>query len=345
MRISVIAFTVQGLRLGQTFCQSLGAEGENCLLYAPSRMCGEELPALPLEGGVTQWAGAQFTRDALIFVGATGIAVRAIAPHIRGKERDPAVVSVDELGRYAVPLLSGHLGGANRLARRLAAVTGGTAALSTATDLNGVFAVDSWAAENLYRVVNPREIVRISSALLEGKQVGLCADFPIDGALPHGLRFAENGPLGICIDGEGVKSPFACTMNLIPRRLVAGMGCRKGVSAKTLENMLLKAVADIGESAENLAWIASVDIKREEPGLVELCQRLRLPLRFYTAGELMAVPGEFPPSRRVLEVTGADNVCQRAAMAEGGNLLLPKREGQGCTISLSKLDWRVRFDC
>ncbi|MFR5860790.1 MAG: hypothetical protein ACLUES_03585 [Flavonifractor plautii] len=136
MTTAVIAFTRRGTALGRSLADALGGT-----LHVPARFAPEvgAEAYFSLEGW-TAWAWAR--ADALVFVGAAGIAVRAIAPHVRDKFSDPAVVSVDEAGRFAAPLLSGHVGGANELARRVAALTGGQAAVSTATDVNGLFAVD-----------------------------------------------------------------------------------------------------------------------------------------------------------------------------------------------------------
>lgn len=141
MTTAVIAFTRRGTALGRSLADALGGT-----LHVPARFAPEVgAEAYSSLEGWTAWAWAR--ADALVFVGAAGIAVRAIAPHVRDKFSDPAVVSVDEAGRFVVPLLSGHVGGANELARRVAALTGGQAAVSTATDVNGLFAVDVWARE------------------------------------------------------------------------------------------------------------------------------------------------------------------------------------------------------
>ena len=122
--------------------------------------------------------------DLIVFVGAAGIAVRAAAPYLAGKAYDPAVVVIDEQGRFVIPLLSGHLGGANELAGRLAEGLGATAVITTATDGRAVFAVDSWAKSHECVVFDPENIKYISGALLRGDTVGLRSAFPVDGLLP-----------------------------------------------------------------------------------------------------------------------------------------------------------------
>ena len=131
MSCAYLAFTERGLALAQQLAAACPG---------PVARCGAGGP------GLDEWTAAQFAAsDALIYIGAVGIAVRAIAPYCRSKAADPAVVVLDECGRFAVPLLSGHLGGANALARRLAAVCGAVPVITTATDLHGLFAVDEWA--------------------------------------------------------------------------------------------------------------------------------------------------------------------------------------------------------
>ena len=139
------------------------------------------------------WTGAQFVQsDALIFVGAAGIAVRAIAPHCKSKTTDPAVVVVDECGRFAVPILSGHLGGANDLARAIAAVCGAVPVITTATDAHGIFAADEWAKHQNCMVLEPERIKLVSGKLLAGQPVYYRADFPVTGTVPSGLFPADS---------------------------------------------------------------------------------------------------------------------------------------------------------
>ena len=177
-------FTPRGARLAAELAQSLNAQGDEANAYASGRCAAAG--GLPPMGGVAAWTRERFdAADALVFVGAAGIAVRAIAPCLRSKLTDPAVVAVDEAGRYAVSLLSGHVGGANRLARRIAALTGGQAVVSTATDVNGRFSVDEWIARQGMAMCNPKAARAFAAALLEGRPVGLASDFPIAGGLPE----------------------------------------------------------------------------------------------------------------------------------------------------------------
>ena len=283
--------------------------------------------------------------DALIFVGACGIAVRAVAPLLIGKASDPAVVVVDELGRHAISLLSGHIGGANALARRVAGLTGGEAVITTATDVNGRFAVDEWAARRGLYIADMALAKRFAAEILK-RDLPLWSDFPVEGALPSGVFLGERGELGAAVSCRDVR-PFDETLLLIPRVLHLGIGCKRGTSAERIAAAVDAALKEAGLRPEAVAGAASIDVKKDEPGLLEHCARRGVPIAFYSADELRAVPGEFSSSAFVERTVGVDNVCERAAMraaGPGARLLAPKRGGNGVTVAVTCEDWRVRFE-
>lgn len=229
--IALIAFTEQGCRLARRIAAGLAEQGvaaaQAIVVSGPARFAQAEGVA-PYES-LSAWTKAAFSQaEALVYVGATGIAVRAIAPHVVDKFTDPAVVCIDEMGRIAVPLLSGHVGQANDLARTVARITNGIAAVSTATDLNGLFAVDSWARANDLAIVERTAAKQVSAALLSGETVGIAASVPLEGALPQGFVRAEWGQLGVFVGIEASESPFAITLHLVPRVAAVGVGCRRG---------------------------------------------------------------------------------------------------------------------
>ena len=281
------------------------------------------------------------SRDALIFVGACGIAVRAIAPLVAAKTSDPAVIVVDELGRHVIALLSGHIGGANALAQRVAAHIGGEAVITTATDVNGRFSVDEWAARHGVRISDMTAAKQFSAEILR-RDLPVCSDFPICGPLPNGVYSGESGPIGAIVTCTNRK-PFDVTLSLVPRILHLGLGCKRGTSADALRSAAAAALRDAGLRPEAVKAVASIDIKRDEEGLREL----GFPLRFYSAEELRAVPGEFSASEFVQSTVGVDNVCERAAMCsagEGAVLLVPKRSANGVTVAIACEEWRVCFE-
>ena len=324
--ISLIAFTHRGCLLGKRLAEELGGR-----LWTTDRLAREM--GLPPCGTLRDWAEARFAdSEALVFISAAGIAVRTIAPFVKDKFSDPAVVSVDEAGQFAVPLLSGHVGGANDLARRVAELTGGHAAVSTATDVNGLFAVDQWAREQNLVLCGRAEAKAVSAALLEGKPVGFQSAWPISGTMPRGLG-GEPAGTGICIGPTTAERPFAQTLHLVPRAVTLGVGCRRGTAQAALEVALEAFLKQSAIPAEAVRGVATIDLKQDEPGLLALAEAHGWPITFFTAEDLAAETGDFPPSAFVEKTTGVDNVCQRAAQRAGGHVIIPKTICQGVTFA------------
>lgn len=335
--ICFTAFTRRGVALALRLCSALG-EGEVWALpkfRQAGLLCYESL---------ADWTEQKFAQNYdMVFVGATGIAVRSIAPHVRDKWSDPAVLSVDEWGSYVIPLLSGHAGGANRLARRLAGLIGAVPVISTATDLNHLFAVDEWAVRNSIPVTKPNAAKAISAALLEGERVGFASELP-HGPLPDGVEerpFAPDFAL-TC----RVKTRFPDrTLVLHPRLLTVGIGCRTGTSVDTLEEAVCAVLSEHGLAWESVAALASIDLKRAEAGLWALAERWGVPIYFYSAGELADLPGVFTGSTFVESVTGVDNVCERSAVlcAGNGKLMVLKTCFPGITVAIARKDCFYEF--
>lgn len=328
MSRAYLAFTAKGEALAHRLAEALPGSVSRC---------GGDVT---LKG----WTAEHFAQDeALIFVGAVGIAVRAIAPYCRSKAADPAVVVVDEGGNFAVPLLSGHLGGANALARALAKACGAVPVITTATDVNGLFAVDLWAKAQNCAVLEPERIKHVSGALLAGQTVRYWSPWPVAGEAPAGVEKADAPEAA---DFALTLTPQGGALYLVPRIGVLGVGCRRGTTARQLEEAFAAFCAASGLSPTAVCAAASIDLKKDEPGLAAFCKAHGWPITFYPADELRAVPGQFTPSAFVASVTGVDNVCERSAVkASGGMLLLPKTAGGGVTLALAVRpfapDWRT----
>ena len=217
-----------------------------------------------------------------MFVGACGIAVRSIAPYVKDKAKDPAVVVVDEKGNFAIPILSGHIGGANDLADKIASLTSGTAVITTATDINKKFSVDTFAVRNNLYIGDTKLIKEISSRILNDKKVGLYTDYELKN-VPD--CFEESNEVGICISDDD-KKPFRTTLNLMPKNVVLGIGCRKG--CETVEESILAFLKVNGASVYSLFAVATVDIKKNEKGIVEFCEKFDIPLLTFSAETLTA---------------------------------------------------------
>ncbi len=336
MKIGLVAFTDRGMELGRRLAQGLEAQGELCVLDRGGK------------GGVSlaHWTDAHFLHSqALIYIGAAGIAVRAVAPWVKSKMTDPAVLCCDENGRYVIPLLSGHVGGANDLARRAAALCGGQAVVTTATDGRGLFAADSWAKKRGMAILNPEAVKTVSARLLAGKSVLLRSDFPLRGSLPQGLSLAPEGECHLLISDRVVEQTDGLSpLVLAPPSLSVGIGCRRGVSAEQIEAAFLGAFAQAGLAPQSAAWVGSVDLKAQEPGLLAFCSARGLEPRFYSPEELARVEGSQASSDFVQTIVGVDNVCERAALAQGGRLVLGKQVREGVTVAIARRPYFVDFE-
>ena len=331
MKLAYLSFTEKGGQLAGRLAAALGGTAQRC-----GASCSLEA-----------WTAAHFSQsDGLVYVGAAGIAVRAIAPHLKSKTTDPAVVVVDECARYAIPILSGHLGGANDLARAIGRVCGAIPVLTTATDVNGVFAVDEWAKRQNCLVLNPERIKTVSAKLLAGGTVTVQSSWPIAGQPPRNVCQTEDRGADVLLDihpGTGEK------LHLVPRIAVLGVGCKKNVLPQTLETALEAFLTGAGVCEQAISAVASIDLKKNEPGLLDLCAAHGWPLKTYPAEQLRAVEGQFTPSAFVQGVTGVDNVCERSAvLASGGTLCQGKTARDGITMALAltpyQPNWRWQVE-
>lgn len=282
--------------------------------------------------------------DALIFFCACGIAVRAIAPHIRSKTTDPAVVVVDDSGKFSIPILSGHIGGANMLARLISKELGSELVITTATDIRGKFSPDLFAKANGLILDDLKTAKEIAAAVLRGECISIMSEFEVINH-PMDLLTGEISGVGIDIHQKPgtPKDRFPpVVLDLIPRNIVLGIGCKRGISADIIEKRVFAAFEYMGYDFRQVVEIATIDLKRDEQGLLEFAERHNLPIKFFTAEELMSVPEEpnnLKGSGFVMKITGADNVSERAAIlaADGGRILIPKSypncTGDGVTVA------------
>ncbi len=281
--------------------------------------------------------------EALIFIGSVGIAVRAMAPHIISKTADPAVVSVDDSGKFAVSVLSGHLGGANELARKVAEILGAEPVITTATDSHGLVSPDMFAKNNGLVICDMDAAKAVAAALVNGSRAGFRCAYP-HSLIPFELTGGADCKVGICVSEDPEDKPFETTLNLLPKNLTVGIGCRKGTSANEITAHVMNVFAENCLDIRRLAGAATIDIKGEEPGLLKFCERFGLPLKTFTTEELMKAPGEFSHSDFVERTTGSDNVCERAAVCAGGTLKVRKTAGNGVTAAVAELPVYIGFE-
>ena len=356
MKIAMLCFSETGQRTGERLMEGLCRAGNEVTLewkskYLENSICESH----------TEWAGRQFDSenggaDAVIFIGACGIAVRSIAPFVKSKKTDPAVLVADECGKFVISLLSGHLGGANELAALSADILGAIPVITTATDLHRRFAVDVFAKKNDCAIFPMNAAKAVSAALLAGEAVGFYSDFPWDGELPDGVILCRRDGssekdnlrprIGIAVSIHSDCCPFSVTVHVVPKIVSLGIGCRKNKEEEAVFHAAESCLLENSVFREALFCMASIDLKKNEAGLLALSQKWKLPFLTYDARSLRDVQGSFSPSAFVETTTGVDNVCERSAVLSGGcaALLQKKKSGCGVTTALAVRDWRIRFE-
>lgn len=344
MKIAVLSFTSKGCILNSRLLGFFRKEGIEAKGFTLSKFSSEH-NLNSFKHSLKEWTLENFSRyDALCFIGAAGIAVRTIAPFIKSKDVDPAVLVIDEKGEFIIPLLSGHIGGANKLSIKIADYLKGKPVITTATDINKEFAVDNFAVDNNLIIDNIKDIKVISGRILEGKNVGLYSDLEVKGSLPEKIvRNIEE--VGICISYKDIK-PFKFTMNLIPKNLTLGIGCRKNKPLEDIENLVLSVLKENNINIKAIKGIYSIDLKKDEQGILDFSKKYNIPFKVFSAEELKKVKGDFSKSAFVSSVTGVDNVCERAAVlgSNQGEVYIKKTSNNGVTASIAKEEWSVLFE-
>ncbi len=293
--------------------------------------------------------------DTVAAFAATGAVVRLVAPLLGGKQTDPGVVCVDEACRFAVPVLGGHAGGANELARRLADVLGCTPAVTTASESTGVTALDTFGADLGFRVADGSQLAAVGAAVLAGERVDYVSDhvWPVP-ALPDNVVTApapEPGVPAVVVTDRAGTAGDGPRVVYRPPSLVVGVGASSGVNVNEVEQLISAALTEAGLALAAVRHLATADIKADEGGIVEAARRRGWPLVTYPAHELAAatVPN---PSEIVRAEVGTPSVAEAAALygdsrdAQGGaELVVAKRKSAMATVAVARLHPRGRLTC
>lgn len=382
MKVSIISFTLKGIELSLKIKKAFSGETEEDLcLYTKCSHAEKSLTERKLteknlaekdlvesglsyvEQPLTEWTGEQMKEHrSLLFIGACGIVVRAIAPFLTDKLNDMPVLVMDEQGRFVIPVLAGHVGGANELALSLAERMGSTPVITTATDLNHCFAVDLFARRNALHIVNKDGIAKVSSRILAGEEVTMAVE---EGHLQEGEAGSTgrrgvpgeiNGPEGIrLVSTESPVDVLVASasygkgrlLTLRPKEYVIGIGCKREKAAKQIDDFVHRVLKKSGISMEQVAAFVSIDRKKDEEGILWMSSHYGIPFVTYSAEELQQVEGTFHASEFVKSQVGVDNVCERAALrfsGPGGTLITRKQAEDGITAAIAKRRWSVSFD-
>lgn len=350
-KIILYSFTENGSRLQLSLMEHLREIQPDCRAYTLERYAAGAAGLHPLSEGWKEEIGKAWGNAGFIFIGAVGIAVRAIALYVKDKFSDSPVIVMDETGKFVIPLLSGHMGGAVELAKQIASYTGGIPVITTATDVQKRFAVDVFAKKNNLTLSDRFLAKKISADILEEKEVGLYSEFSFVGEIPEGikrcssLRELSGFGYGICIAQCVPKQLQKHVLLLLPRNLYLGIGCRKGVSFSHIEKELQKLFTEKRIVKEQICAMGSIDLKKTEQGLLEYAKALGIPFSTFSAEELEQTGNVRVVSEFVKSVTGVDNVCERSAMrlCMGGTVFQEKYCMDHVTASLVKGEIRIKF--
>jgi cobalamin biosynthesis protein CbiG len=330
-RIVVVGVSRPGAALAARIASALDAE---VVAHTAEDPVGRVLPRLFRDASVT----------GVVVVLAVGATVRLLAPWLRGKDVDPAVVAVDDAGQYAVALLSGHRGGANALAQQVADAIGAQPVVTTASDSQGLLAVDLLGAEQGWRIeASPKALRQAAAAVVNGQRVGFYQDAGAPIELPPGitrltsLNHTQDEFAAVLVVTD--RCIGAAQLVYRPPSLVVGVGCSSGASAADVLETIESALQTGRLSRASLAMLATIDRRADEPGLRLAAEALEIPLKRYSAQALAEVEPLPNPSRVVQAAVGTPGVCEPAALLASGatSLLVPKVKTARATAAIARI--------
>ncbi len=319
--ITVFPVREEGLRIAERFSEGIG----NIVIHKPAKL---------RRGGLRKEVSIAFKgSSALVFVSAVGIAVRSIARFLKGKDRDPAVIVMDEKGRFVVSLLSGHLGGANKLAEKISRAIGATPVITTASDIAGLLCVEEIAGRFALAIEDVRKIKKINSSILDNTGVciidedrkrlkaiedayGAYRIFSFRSSFPEEKKRFRAFIFISPFIGRVPERFKRNSLILRPREFIAGVGCGRGVGVKELARALNGTLKKARVSPLSIKKLATIDIKKNEHGLIRLADKMNVEIDFFNAGDLSKKTGK--PSKMVLKYTGAGGVAEPAALLSSG---------------------------
>jgi cobalt-precorrin 5A hydrolase len=349
VRIAIIAITRNGARLGTRLRDGLG----NADLHVLKKYAGQAgKGAVTFDGELGGLLARLWPEyGGFVCIMATGIVVRLVASLLESKERDPAVVVVDDAGRFAISLLSGHLGGGNLLAERTASVIGARAVITTATDSNELPSFDMIAQAEGWEIDDISRVKSLNACLLDNEEVAIVdptdrlrfhlqgkATISVHDALIGALRSSAKGV--VLVSSRLVPPQFQNDRMLVlrPKSLYLGIGCNSGTTADEIGEVVASLLKRQFLSIKSVAGIGTAEAKREEAGLIEFAGQNQIPLRFYSSEELNEVNVPSPVSQHAMQAIGAQGVAEPAALlaSGGGELIQPKFKSGNVTVAIAE---------
>lgn len=332
MDVALICFTMNGYVLAEKTEKILERAGHVPMLYTKSRNL-REIAAISVKESLKLWTKKMYeSKDAIIFIGASGIAVRAIAPYVEDKKYNPAIIVLDEQGKYGISLMAGRHGIANELTKKVCSGLDAVPVLTSATDEDVVFAVDLFAKKNHLHISNMSLAKEISEKLLEGDAIGFISELPIEGSLPDGFRVGyEEAEFGIYVGIHYDRQPFEQTLWLIPRSITAGITCDDEADAEDIEELFEEACQINLIFNEAVHQVATLDVLKKDERLKDFCEEAEVGIVSFREDEVSDLAG---------------SLCEQCAgkASMDGKIIQPVMQRRGVSVALVYEEWSIDFD-
>lgn len=331
MKLVAYSFTDKGSEVGE----QISKNNQYKIVHIKNR---------DIEGGVkTHLKRAYKKYDGIVFIGATGIAIRLIFPYIKDKYKDLPIIVIDDMGKFSISLLSGHVGGANTIAEKLGSFLGATPVITTASDNRGFESIDNFAKNNNYYIDNKKDLTKIMSMMVNGEKIGLLSkeegklDYPKLEIIKDIRTLKDIKALIVIakedLDEKSIDIPF---ISLKTKDINIGVGCKKGIGSDRIIKAIKEELKTLNIDSSRIKSMGTVEVKKDEKGIILSSKHFNCPLKIFSIEEIKKVEDKFKKSDFVKKTIGVYSVSEPSAYLLGGELLVKKAKHDGITISISK---------
>lgn len=339
---AIITLTKGGMELGLKLLN----EYEDSVLYINKKFDVDSEKVKKISNGVGDLVSSIFGRyKCLVFIMATGIVVRSIAPYLENKAKDPAVIVIDEKGRNVISLLSGHLGGANEITLDIAKRLNSNPVITTASDVNNTFAVDTLAVKLGYNIDNLADATKVTAHIVNGEKIGVLSDHELKIKLPDNFTYLKDivnikgvkGIIKITNEKKTSKSQLD-TVVLRPRNIIIGIGCRRNKTKEEIIMAIIDSLDRVNRSQLSIKHIATIDVKKDEKGIIDAANYFEVPLRIVDNEKVKSIEKSFETSDFVRKSIGVGAVAEPVAIltSDRGKLILNKTKYNGITVAIAE---------
>ncbi|QEK11816.1 cobalt-precorrin 5A hydrolase [Crassaminicella thermophila] len=349
---AIITLTKGGTELGMKLLEHI----DKAVLYTNPKFYIKEKHVKKIDGKIVEFIGKIFNKyKCLIFIMATGIVVRSIAPYIKDKKIDPAVIVLDEEGKNVISLLSGHIGGANEYTNKIASILNANPVITTASDVKNTLAVDTLAMELNCEIEDFQDATKVTAHIVNGEKVGIISDICIGRVLPENMVEIDfkNKPHEefkgfIYITDKRILSPVEsdCVV-LRPKNIVIGIGCRRKKPVDKIIEAIEDSLISLNISKKSIKHIATVDVKKNEEGIIQAAKLLGVPLVIVDREKIKEVEDQFKGSEFVKKRIGVCAVSEPVAFlsSESGQMIQKKKVYDGITIAVFREGEKKNGNC